>query len=212
MRNRKLFTDLIVSDPANTPRLSIPQFLVHYWKEDGTLDYTEYVVPMPYKGGEGQSDLKDLILLQEKLLEYCVFKTAAIGSLLCDAEPLSIINQMAKMLKVVGKKERGINIGRMLGCGDYLQIAQIFLSEGCNNDEIVPADYTPSAIARIHRMDFVGKLREYSEKRRKQILAEEIDRIESEIEIEIVEPEPKIEPTPTPIDTPPPVLAATTST
>ena len=160
MRNSNLFKDLQVSTPE--PKLTTPRFPITYWNDDGTYRNTDYVVAMPFKGKEGQPSLKDLISLQEELLKYAVFETAAIGSLICDGRGLDLLNKIAKMLVVVGKPERGIDLVNLLNVGDYLQIGQIFLSENYSDDNIIPADFQPGKIAKIHKMDFMGKLIQFN--------------------------------------------------
>lgn len=156
MRNRNLYRDLLVTTPE--PKLTTPRFPVTYWNDDGTYRNTDYVVAMPFKGKDGQPSLKDLITLQEELLRYAVFETAAIGSLICDARGLELLGKIARMLVVVGKPDRGIDLANLLNAGDYLQIGQIFLSENYNDDNIIPPDFQPGKIAKIHKMDFMGKL------------------------------------------------------
>jgi hypothetical protein len=197
MRNRNLYKDLQVTTPE--PKLTTPRFPVTYWNDDGTYRNTDYVVAMPFKGKDGQPSLKDLILLQEELLRYAVFETAAIGSLVCDNRGLGLINKIAKMLVVVGKAERGIDILNLLNVGDYLQIGQIFLSKNYSNDNIIPADFQPGLIAEIHKMDFMGKLIQYNQQKQDGVLEELIKAV----------PEPVViaEPTPAPlINTPPAVV------
>ena len=91
-----------------------------------------------------------------------MFETAAIGSLICDGRGLDLLNKIAKMLVVVGKPERGIDLVNLLNVGDYLQIGQIFLSENYSDDNIIPADFQPGKIAKIHKMDFMGKLIQFN--------------------------------------------------
>lgn len=201
MKNRNLFEDLKVT--TEPKKLSTPNFPVTYWNEDGTYKGTEYVMAMPFMGKDGQPGLKDLILLQEELLRYAVFETAAIGSLICDPVGLDLLNKIARILVVVGKPERGIDLKNLLLAGDYVQIGQIFLSEAYDESTIVPQDYKPSAIARIHRMDFTGKLMKLNQELRTREQQKEIDRI-----IEQIEPVEEIE---QPISTPPPAVVVAKS-
>jgi hypothetical protein len=155
-----LIQDLkIVPEPKQLTTIKFP---VYYWDENGELKDTDWVRPMPFMGQAGEASLSDLIHLQEELLKIAVFETAAIGALICNPQALQLIGKMAAMMCVVGRKERGIRVNDLLNSGDYLQVGQIFLSEGYTDDNIIPDDYKPSAIARIHRMNFSGKLVEYS--------------------------------------------------
>jgi hypothetical protein len=163
---------------------------------------------MPFKGKEGQPSLKDLILLQEELLRYAVFETAAIGSLVCDGRGLDLLNKIAKMLVVVGKPDRGIDLYNLLNMGDYLQVGQIFLSKNYSDDNIIPADFQPGLVAQIHKMDFMGKLIQFNE--------EKANRTISELIKDVPEPaRPVVEEIPLvkePISTPPPVAVPVKST
>jgi hypothetical protein len=163
MRNRNLYKDLQVTTPE--PKLTTPRFPITYWNEDGTYRNSDYVIAMPFRGKNNEPSLKDLIIAQEELLKFAVFETAAIGSLVCDPRGLDLINKIAKMLVVVGKPERGIDVLNLLNAGDYLQIGQIFLSENYNDDNIIPADFQPGRIARIHKMDFMGKLIQFNQEK-----------------------------------------------
>lgn len=160
MRNRNLYQDLKVTNPES--KLITSRFPITYWHDDSTYRNTDYVVAMPFRGKDGQASLKDLIVLQEQLLKYAVFETAAIGSLICDPIGLDLLVNIAKMLVVVGKPDRGIDLDNLLNVGDYLQIGQIFLSENYSDENIIPADFQPGRIARIHKMDFMGKLIKYN--------------------------------------------------
>jgi hypothetical protein len=204
MRNRNLYEDLKVSTPE--PKLTTARFPVTYWHEDGSYLKTDYVVAMPFRGKDGQPSLKDLIVLQEELLHYAVFETAAIGSLVCDGRGLELINKIAKMLVVVGKVERGIDIANLLNAGDYRQIGQIFLSKNYGDDNIIPADFQPGLIAEIHKMDFMGKLIEFNQQKQDGVIQDLIK----------VEPTPNSQlPTPNSqpqINTPPPVAVPAKST
>ena len=55
-----------------------------------------------------------------------------------------------------------IGFVNLLNVGDYLQIGQIFLSENYSDDNIIPADFQPGKIAKIHKMDFMGKLIQFN--------------------------------------------------
>jgi hypothetical protein len=193
MKNRNLYRDLLVTTPE--PKLTTPRFAVTYWNDDGTYRNTDYVVAMPFKGKEGQPSLKDLILLQEELLRYAVFETAAIGSLVCDGRGLDLLNQIAKMLVVVGKPDRGIDLYNLLNAGDYLQIGQIFLSKNYSNDNIIPADFQPGLVAEIHKMDFMGKLIQFNQEKQDGVIAtlikpEPTQAIRSMVEEIPLKPEP----------------------
>lgn len=159
------------------PKLTTPRFPVTYWNDDGTYRNTDYVVAMPFKGKEGQPSLKDLILLQEELLRYAVFETAAIGSLVCDGRGLDLLNKIAKMLVVVGKPDRGIDLYNLLNMGDYLQVGQIFLSKNYSDDNIIPADFQPGLVAQIHKMDFMGKLIQFNEEKANLTISELIKEV-----------------------------------
>lgn len=172
-----------MTTPEQKKELSIPQFPITYWNDDGTFRNTVYVKAMPFLGKDGSASLSDLISLQEKLLKYAAFETAAIGSLLCDPIALTLIQDMAKMLCVVGKIERGIDVNNLLDAGDFLQIGWIFLSESYTEDKIVPPDdYQPSAIARIHRMNFTGKLAAFNREATLKLQREAIAAMAPEIE------------------------------
>jgi hypothetical protein len=106
-----------------------------------------------------------------------VFETAAIGSLVCDPTALGLLNKLAKMLVVVGRSERGIDLANLLNAGDYLQIGRIFLSEAYTEDTIVPDNYKPSLIAKIHRMDFVGKLMEFNRQAQEKAMSNALETI-----------------------------------
>jgi hypothetical protein len=214
MRNRSLYEDLKVTTPE--PKLTIPRFVVNYWDENGNYRNSDYVVAMPFMGTDGAPHLRDLILLQEELLKFAVFETAAIGSLVCNNVALDLINKIAKMLVVVDKPERGIDIKNLLNAGDYLQIGQIFLSEGYDNESITPDDYKPSRIARIHKMDFFGKLISLNKERAKIAQDDLMKTLIEPVKVPEPEPEPEPEPVriepqiaipaiPAPISTPPPV-------
>jgi hypothetical protein len=175
LRNRNLFEDLKVTE---TPKqLTTPKFAVNYWNEDGSFKSTDYVMAMPFMGKDGQPSLRDLITVQEELLRFAVFETAAIGSLVCDPAALGLLNKLAKMLVVVGRSERGIDLANLLNAGDYLQIGRIFLSEAYTEDTIVPDNYKPSLIAKIHRMDFVGKLMEFNRQAQEKAMSNALETI-----------------------------------
>lgn len=160
--------------PIEIPKLIRPTFNVNYWDDKDNLIGTDIIKPMPFKGKNGAPAWIDLISLQEKLIHLAVYETAEIGSFLHLPQGLDIIRKMAAMLIVVGKSERGINLDNLLDAGDYPQIARIFLSEDYDDRGTPPRPYTPSLIARIHGMNFEGKLDEISKIWRQKRIMEEI--------------------------------------
>lgn len=177
-----------LTEPA---KLNRPTFTVNYWDDKDNMIGVDIVKPMPFKGKDGQPSWSDLITLQEKLIHLAVYKTAHIGSFLQVPEGLAIIRKMAAMLIVVGKAERGINLDNLLDAGDYGQIARIFLSEGFDETGMPPRPFTASAIARIHGMDFEGKLDEEGRNWRKQMM---IDSIQETAEPTAVDLKPAAKP------------------
>lgn len=194
---------------TNEIKLTTPRFAVNYWNDDGTFRNSDMVVAMPFMGKDEEPNLKDLIALQEELLRYSVFKTAAIGSLVCDAEGLDLINRIAKMLVVVGKPKRGIDLYNLLNVGDYVQLGQIFMSRNYSLEGVVPTNYQPSKIAEIHKMDFLGKLNKLNKELETGII-EELIKEQPEPARPVVEEIPLIKPEP--ISTPPPVAVPAKST
>lgn len=160
--------------PTEPAKLNRPTFTVNYWDDKDNMIGVDIVKPMPFKGKNGQPSWSDLIVLQEKLIHLAVYQTAHIGSFLQLPEGLAIIRKMAAMLIVVGKAERGINLDNLLDAGDYGQIARIFLSEGFDETGVPPRPFTASAIARIHGMDFEGKLEEEGRNWRQKMMTESL--------------------------------------
>lgn len=154
-----------------TETLKRATFTVQYWDVEDKPAGVDIVRALPFIGSDGQN-WSDLMKLQEMLIFFAVNKTAAIGSFLQFPDAMSIVEKMAKMLWVVGKKERGIDLDNLLKAGDFAQLGRIFLSEGYDETGVVPRPFTPSAIARIHGFDFEGKLEEHSKAWRKKMAAE----------------------------------------
>jgi hypothetical protein len=138
--------------PTPSPTKGLYTFEITYYNEDLTIKNVDVVAPVPF------SQWGDLILLQEKLLKFAVLESIQIQSFLTNPEMLSTIKTIAGMLRVVGKKEPGIDIDNLLESGNYLDIARMFLSEGFDGVSDIRENYLPSAVARIHQLDFTGKL------------------------------------------------------
>jgi hypothetical protein len=148
---------------SEQPKLKIPTFEVTYYKEDGTIGSVAIIRPVPL------SKLADVKILTEKLIEKFVEFNRALANLLTDSTTLNLIEDLAAMLPVVGGGV-GIDVDNLAAFGDLAQIGSIFFSESITSDMRAKgwnaeeglyynADHRieipkPSAIARIHDMDF----------------------------------------------------------
>ena len=171
---------------------AIETFTVDYWKPDGTLLRTDEVRPVPFMGTDGRAGQAEMIAIQEKILEYVVFETAAIGAMAIDPNGLDLLRKAAAMLWVMGKSEteRGIDLINLLNNGDYLQIGRIFVSKSYCSDEIITPFEQPSQIAQIHKMNFWGKLYGVQEEKAKQGQAVAIDNLEKQVVVTVPTPTP----------------------
>lgn len=191
--------------PEPTKRLKIPTFPVHYWSpEDGSLLKTEEVRAVPLLGTDGRAGQLEAIEIQDRIIEYVVYETAAIGAMVVDPKGLELLKIAAAMMWVLGKpeSERGISLNNLLNAGDYVQIGQIFVSATYSESEIITPFDQPSYFAKIHKMDYWGKLYRTQEEKANGVKAATISKIEA-----AVTPTAPIEP---PKNTP--LLAAVAST
>jgi hypothetical protein len=178
----------------NDPQvLKIQTFPVTYWHPDGTVKEIIRVRPVPFMGSEGRAGQIQAIEAQERIIEYVVHKSPAIGAMVVDEVGLTLLKNAAAMMWVMGEPEtkRGISLANLLNAGDYTQIGQIFVSKTYSEDEIVSPIDKPSHFAEIHKMDYWGKFYREQEKRENQAIA-------------------KLAPPSPPINTPLPAAAAGT--
>jgi hypothetical protein len=195
--------------PEPTKRLKIPTFPVHYWSpEDGSLLKTEEVRAVPLLGTDGRAGQLEAIEIQDRIIEYVVYETAAIGAMVVDPKGLELLKIAAAMMWVLGKpeSERGISLNNLLNAGDYVQIGQIFVSKTYNEDRIITPFDQPSHFAEVHKMDYWGKFYRTQEEKAAGIERAAVAKIEQTV----MEPAT----TKVPIDPPKntPLLAADVST
>lgn len=159
----ELTNSKVITTPDNpmSDKPTTLKFPVYYRDENDEIIGTDWVRPMPFMGRDGKPGLADLIHAQEELIKIAVYETAVIADLLCNPQVISLIKIMAAMQTVIGTKDRGIKVDDLFDAGDYIQVARIFMSEGYSAEMETPDVYIPSSIARIHRMNFSGKLSEH---------------------------------------------------
>ena len=143
--------------------------------------------------------LRDVLALQEELIKDFVEAGVAIGTLLACDRTWKNCEKLAKILPVVGSDQPGIDIRHLAEMGDLRQLGHIFFSEAFDEDLTLAKEYLldhennpilmdgrpvqkaakPSAIARIHGMDFHSPLYRFLEEKERR---EEEERRVKEIE------------------------------
>lgn len=128
-------------------------FSVNYYQADGTIDRTVEVKKVP------RSKLRDLIVLQQQLLDVFVENDASIGVILSNDANWKLIQSMASLLPLVGSDET-LDVTRFEE--DYVQICKVFFTESINEsgeyDLAADKPFLPSKIAKLHQLNYNEQL------------------------------------------------------
>lgn len=139
-----------------------PSFEITYWGEDDTPSKIITVRPAPIRCKTG--GIKDVIKLQEFLIKFFVEHDGRLASLITENKVWNAMEQLSRMLPVVGRTEIGFEIEPLALSGDIAQLGRIFFSENIADDLTRERDSdgnvinTPSLIARIHDINFSATL------------------------------------------------------
>ncbi|MFN7161360.1 MAG: hypothetical protein ACK4NC_07225 [Candidatus Gracilibacteria bacterium] len=140
-------------------------FTVNYYNPDGTVDRVVEVKKVP------RAKLRDLILLQQQLLDVFVEHDASIGVILSDEANWKLLETISAMLPIVGSEET-LDIRRFEE--DYVQICKVFFTESMADsgeyDLATDKPFLPSKISKLHQLNYhdqMGKAVERLAKRKK---------------------------------------------
>lgn len=110
------------------PKLVYPTFNVTYWDKEGNEKETIQVRATTF---DNISDLKEL---QTQLIKDYLNYQGCLFELMSDKAVYSTMQTLAKLLRVVGKKEPGFDITSLYEDGDIVQLGKIFFSENIKAD------------------------------------------------------------------------------
>lgn len=140
-------------------------FSVNYYNPDGTVDRTVEVKKVP------RSKLRDLIILQQQLLDVFVENEASIGVILSEESNWKLLQSVANLLPIVGSDDT-LDVSKFEE--DYVQICRVFFTESINDsgeyDLSTDKPFLPSKIAKLHQLNYndqLGKAVERVGKRKK---------------------------------------------
>lgn len=140
-------------------------FPVKYYNPDGTVERTVEVKKVP------RSKLRDLIVLQQQLLDVFVENDASIGVILSDDANWRLLQCVANLLPLVGSNET-LDVTKFEE--DYVQICRVFFTESISDtgeyDLTADKPFLPSKIAKLHQLNYneqLGKAVEKTAKRKK---------------------------------------------
>lgn len=143
-------------------------FPVHYYNPDGSLDRVVEVKKVP------RAKLRDLIVLQQQLLDVFVEHEASIGSILSEESNWRLIESTGKLLPLVGDEEY-LDVSKFED--DYVQICKVFFTDSIKSDGTFDLKegqgFEPSKISKLHQLNYgeqLGKALEKSlEKKEKKL-------------------------------------------
>lgn len=105
-----------------------------------------------------RSKYKDLIALQQLLLEAFVENNGATGSVIADDANWKTLKKLSSMLPVVGQDEKGFDVEKIEN--DILLITRLFFTQAVNEDGSVDLSegFKPSLLAEFYQLDYSGFL------------------------------------------------------
>lgn len=105
-----------------------------------------------------RANMREIIKLQQILMDAFVEKNIAIGELVLDNGVWKNIERLAKLLPILGESEKVFDVN--LIADDLEQICQIFFTQSMkdNGEFINDGGWEPSKISALHHLDYQGAL------------------------------------------------------
>lgn len=145
-------------------------FSVKYYAPDGSIEEIVEVKKVP------RSKLRELILLQQKLLDLFVEHEGSLGNILSEESNWNLLKSTAEILPLANKENEYLDISKFEE--DYIQIAKIFFTDSMDENgeyDIKDKPFLPSKIAKLHQLNYseamgkaLEKLKKKKEKMEKQ--------------------------------------------
>jgi len=105
-----------------------------------------------------RANMREIIKLQQILMDAFVEKNIAIGELVLDSGIWKNIERLGKLLPILGEPEKLFDVNSI--ADDLEQICQIFFTQSMkdNGEFVNDGGWEPSKISALHHLDYQGAL------------------------------------------------------